>query len=104
MEEANVNHAANKARVRYDPAQINEVGLIAAVKSAGYGAEMRYEHGHHGVEMDRQRREAEIVDYRNKFFTGLILSLPMLYFMLGSIPCQHCPLIFVQCRTRELLH
>ncbi len=84
VEEANVNYAANKARVRYDPAQINEEGLIAAVKSAGYGAEMRHEHGHHGVEMDRQKRETEIADYRNKFFTGLILSLPMLYFMLGS--------------------
>jgi Cu+-exporting ATPase len=84
VEEANVNYAANKARVRSDPAQINEEGLIAAVQSAGYGAEMRHEHGHHGVEMDRKRREAEIADYRNKFFTGLILSMPMLYFMLGS--------------------
>lgn len=84
VEEANVNYAANKARVRYDPAKINEEGLIAAVQSAGYGAEMRHEHGHHGVEMDRQRREAEIADYRNKFFTGLILSLPMLYFMAGT--------------------
>lgn len=84
VEEANVNYAANKARVRFDPAQINEEGLIAAIKSAGYGAEMRHEHGHHDVEMDRKRREAEIADYRKKFFTGLILSLPMLYFMLGS--------------------
>ena len=84
IEEANVNYAANKARVRYDPALINEEGLIAAVKSAGYGAESRHEHGHHGIEMDRKRREDEIADYRRKFLTGLILSLPMLYFMLGS--------------------
>lgn len=84
VEDANVNYAANKARVRYDSAQISEEGLIAAVKSAGYGAEMRHEHGHHGVEMDRKRREAEIADYRKKFFIGLILSLPMLYFMLGT--------------------
>jgi len=84
VEEANVNYAANKARVRYDSAQINEEGIIAAVKSAGYGAEMRHEHGHHGVEMDRKRREDEIASYRNKFLIGLILSLPMLYFMLGT--------------------
>lgn len=84
VEEANVNYAANKARVRYDPAQINEEGIIAAVKSAGYGAESRHGHGHHGVEMDRKRREDEIADYRKKFFIGLILSLPMLYFMLGT--------------------
>jgi Cu+-exporting ATPase len=84
VEEANVNYAANKARVRYDPAQIDEHGLIAAVQSAGYGAETRHEHGHHGVEMDRKRREDEIADYRRKFFTGLILSLPMLGFMVLS--------------------
>lgn len=83
VEEANVNYAANKARVRYDPAQINEEGLIAAVKSAGYGAEMRDEHGHHGMEMDRQRRAAEIADYGKKFLVGLVLSVPMLYIMLG---------------------
>ncbi len=84
VEDTNVNYAANKARVRFDPALVNEDGLIAAVKSAGYGAEVRHEHGHHGVEMDRQRREAEIADYRKKFMTGLLLSLPMLYFMVGS--------------------
>ena len=84
VEDANVNYAANKARVRFDPAQVDEAGLVAAVKSAGYGAEVRHEHGHHGVEMDRKRREDEIHDYRRKFFTGLALSLPMLYFMVGS--------------------
>ncbi len=84
VEEANVNYAANKARVRFDPSKINEERIIATVKSAGYGAEMRHEHGHHGVEMDRKRREDEIADYRNKFFIGLVLSLPMLYIMLGT--------------------
>ena len=84
VKEAHVNYAANKAHVHFDPEQVNEEGLIAAVKAAGYGAEVRDEHGHHGVEMDRKRREAEIAGYRNKFVIGLILSLPMLYFMLGS--------------------
>ena len=35
VEEANVNYGANKARIRFDPAQVNEQGLIAAVKAAG---------------------------------------------------------------------
>ncbi len=84
VEDANVNYAANKAQIRFDPAQVQEEGLIAAVKAAGYGAEIRDEHSHHGVETDRKRREAEVIGYRNKFLIGLILSLPMLYFMLGD--------------------
>lgn len=83
VEEANVNYAANKARVRYDASKVHEHDIVAAVKAAGYGAEVRNEHGHHGVEMDRKRREDEIADYRAKFLIGLVLSLPMLYFMIG---------------------
>ena len=83
VEEANVNFATSKARVSFDPSKIHEHELIAAVKSAGYGAEPQH-HGHHGIELDRKRREDETAAYRNKFFIGLILSLPMLYFMLLS--------------------
>jgi Cu+-exporting ATPase len=84
VEDANVNYAAAKARVRFDPAQINEQGLISAVKAAGYGAEVRDEHSHHGVETDRKRRADEIEGYRRKFLIGLVLSLPMLGFMITS--------------------
>lgn len=84
VEEANVNYAANKASIRYDATQINEEGLIAAIKSTGYGAEARHEHGHHGVEMDKKRREHEIAHYRKKFFIGFVLSVPMMYFMFGT--------------------
>lgn len=84
VEDANVNYAANKAHIHFDPSKVNEEGLIKAVQSAGYGAKVRHEHDHHGMELDRKQRAEEIADYRRKFFTGLILSLPMLYFMLGS--------------------
>ncbi len=81
VEEANVNLAAAKAHVRYDPAKVHEHDLVAAVKAAGYGAEVRHEHGSHGVEMDRKRQADEIAGYRKKFLIGLALSLPMLAFM-----------------------
>lgn len=84
VEEANVNLAAAKAHIRFDPAKVHEHDLIAAVKAAGYSAEVRQEHGHHGVELDRKRQEAEIADYRRKFIIGLVLSLPMLGFMAVS--------------------
>lgn len=82
VEDANVNLAAAKARVQYDPAKIHEHDLVKAVKAAGYGAEVRHDHGQHGVEMDRKRQEAEITSYRRKFLVGLVLSIPMLGFML----------------------
>jgi Cu+-exporting ATPase len=84
VEEANVNLAAAKAHVRYDPSKVHEHDLVAAVKAAGYGAEVRHEHGQHGVEMDRKRQADEISDYRRKFLIGLTLSLPMLAFMVLS--------------------
>ncbi len=94
VHDANVNYAAHKARVRFDPSLINEVGLIAAVKSAGYGAEVHHDHDHNGVIIDKKRREQEISAYRNKFIIGLTLSFPMLYFMLGSF-LPHLPFIDV---------
>jgi Cu+-exporting ATPase len=78
VEEANVNYGANKARIRFDPAQVNEQGLIAAVKAAGYGAIVSDEKDR---EAEKKRRLDEIRSYQRKFWIGLILSLPMLGFM-----------------------
>jgi Cu+-exporting ATPase len=81
VEEANVNLASAKAHVRFDSSMVHEHDLVAAVKAAGYKAEVRNEHGHHGVELDRKRQESEIADYRRKFLIGFALSFPMLVFM-----------------------
>jgi Cu+-exporting ATPase len=45
VEEAHVNLATARADVRFDPARVREDELIAAVKSAGYGAESWKEGG-----------------------------------------------------------
>jgi len=81
VEEANVNYGANKARIRFDPAEVNEQGLIAAVKAAGYGAVVSDEKDR---EAEKKRRLDEIRSYQRKFWIGLILSLPMLAFMVLS--------------------
>lgn len=81
VEDANVNLAVAKANVRFDPTKVHEHDLVNAVKAAGYKAEVRHEHGHHGVALDRKRQEQEIADYRRKFLIGLVLSLPMIVFM-----------------------
>lgn len=84
VQDANVNLASAKAHVHYDPSQVDEQKLVAAVQSAGYGAEVRHDHGQHGIELDRRRQEKEIDDYRGKFLLGLLLSVPMLGFMVLS--------------------
>jgi len=91
VEDANVNLAANKAHIRFDPSVVHEPDLVAAVKAAGYGAEVRDEHSHHGVELDRTQQEREIREYRNRFLWALVLSLPMLGFMVLSF-LPHSPL------------
>ncbi len=79
VKEANVNFAAEKARVIFDRSKTDAKSLIAAVRSAGYQASIA---DNSNPEEDRKRKEAENRDYRNRFFSALILSLPMLYFML----------------------
>ena len=85
VEDAHVNLASAKAHVRYDPHKAHEHDLVAAVNTAGYTAQVRHDHGgHHGMEIDRKRQEAEIDGYRRKFLSGLVLSAPMLGFMVLS--------------------
>jgi len=79
VKEANVNFAAEKARVIFDSSKTNAEDLIAAVNTAGYKASLV---DASNPEEERKIKEQENLDYRNKFFVSLILSLPMLYFML----------------------
>jgi Cu+-exporting ATPase len=82
--DANVNFATSKAHVQFDPAQTTEHHLLHAVESAGYKAQVQHEHGHHAVETDRKRQEAEIADYRRRFLLSFAFSLPLAYFMVRS--------------------
>lgn len=77
--EANVNFASARAHVRYDENQVGATDLMAAVKAAGYGANVLNENDR-GAE--KRRAEKEIRNIRNSFLMALFLSLPMLYFML----------------------
>lgn len=79
VKEANVNFAAEKARVNFDLGKVTLDDLIAAVKSAGYRAALA---DNSDPEAERKRKEKEIKNYRTKFLAALLFSLPMLYFML----------------------
>ncbi|OGJ66733.1 copper-translocating P-type ATPase [Candidatus Peribacteria bacterium RIFCSPLOWO2_01_FULL_51_18] len=79
VKQASVNFAAEKATILFDDHLAGVPDLIAAVKKAGYGAEIVDENDR---EFEKNKREKEIKNYRNKFVLSLILSSPMLYFML----------------------
>jgi len=79
VKDANVNFAAEKARVRYDNTKTNEADLIQAIKKAGYKAEIL---DNKNPEIEKERKQKEIKSYWHKFLWSLAMSLPMLYFML----------------------
>jgi Cu+-exporting ATPase len=60
---ANVNYATESASVEYDPKQVSVAEIVAAIKRAGYG-----------VVVDKP---AETNDIANKFWIGLIFTLPV---------------------------
>ena len=76
---ANVNFAAEKARVVFDTSLATVPQLINAVEKAGYQARLASDVD---PEAERMQKEMVIKKYWYKFLWGLGLSLPMLYFML----------------------
>ncbi len=79
VKEAHVNFAAEKASVTFDETKASVNDLITIIKKAGYGAE---EMKQVSSETESKKREEHIGKYRNLFTTSLVLSIPMLYFML----------------------
>lgn len=79
VKEAHVNYGAEKARVVFDSAVVNEKVIMTTVRDAGYRAEVASEKDS-GAE--REKRENEIRTYRNQFLIGLAFSVPLFYFML----------------------
>ncbi|MFA6995223.1 MAG: heavy metal translocating P-type ATPase [Patescibacteria group bacterium] len=95
VKQANVNFAAEKASIVYDENTTKLPNLIEAINKAGYKAEMV---DSKDSDYDRRKREHETKSYFEKFWFSLVLSLPMLYFMLldfFAIPGKEAVLPFV---------
>lgn len=78
VQEANVNFATSKARIKFDTKLATLKNLKEAVKSAGYRAEVPSETS---SKSETEKRSLEIKYWFTKFMAGLVLSLPMLFFM-----------------------
>jgi len=74
----NVNFAAEKAHVAFDAALTSTEQIIDAVKKSGYHAHVA---GTHDARTEHHHEETT-KSYFRKFIWGLVLSIPLLYFML----------------------
>lgn len=75
---ANVNLALEKATIEFNPSEVTVGDIIAKVEKLGYGAHQKQE--------DTERvdhREKAIKDQKRKFIISAILSLPLLWTMVG---------------------
>ncbi len=76
--DANVNLALEKATIEFNPSEVSIGDIIAKVEKLGYGA--------HQKQDDQEQvdyRERAIKDQKRKFIISAILSLPLLWTMVG---------------------
>jgi len=79
VKEVNVNFSAEKAIVTYDESIANKELFIDVVKQTGYSATFIDEKD---PSFEANKRKKEISSLFSKFAMSLVLSLPMIYFML----------------------
>ncbi|WNS74934.1 heavy metal translocating P-type ATPase [Bacillus sp. DTU_2020_1000418_1_SI_GHA_SEK_038] len=77
---ATVNLALEKATVEYNPAIVSAKDMIQRVEKLGYGASIKSE-GNEKEESDYRLKEIE--KQKRKFIISTILSLPLLWTMVG---------------------
>jgi P-type Cu+ transporter len=80
--EANVNFAAEMARVRYVPERADQAAILAAVAKAGFTATPRLVRDR---EAEKARKEADFQAELRLFWISAILSLPFLAQMIGML-------------------
>src|SRR4051812_6782078 len=80
VSKANVNLALEKATVEYNPSSLSKNEIIQKVEALGYGAIVKEEVNQQETIDHRQR---EIEKQKGKFIFSTILSLPLLWAMVG---------------------
>ncbi|MFS0602007.1 heavy metal translocating P-type ATPase [Peribacillus frigoritolerans] len=75
---ANVNLALEKATLEFNPSEVTISDIIAKVEKLGYGAHQKLDN-----KEQVDHREKHIKDQQRKFIISAILSLPLLWTMVG---------------------
>jgi Cu+-exporting ATPase len=79
--EANVNLALETAAVSYDKEVLSSNDIINRIEKLGYGAKEKVQRA-----VKEQYKEKEYRNKKSKFLISVLLSLPLLYTMLGHTP------------------
>lgn len=80
VSDAMVNFASEKANITHDHEHMNADHLIAAVKKAGYSANIIDDSNPH-AHMDHMNHGGSEKYYKRMFLIGLVLTTPLVYFM-----------------------
>lgn len=83
--DAHVNYATSKARIQLQVSPVTVDKLISVVVAAGYSASEELQNSAAELEADRKRMQAHTAEYGRSCLGSAILSLPLLYFMLGML-------------------
>jgi len=96
VKSVSVNFASEKAYIEFDRAQTDEAKISKAIESLGYKSsveggskEEAGEHDHH-----KEEKKEEIKKLKFRFIFSLILSLPVIYMVMGEMVGLAQPEIF----------
>lgn len=81
MVSANVNLATESAAVEFNSALLSADEIIAKIQNLGYDAKEKVQR-----EVKAQQKEEEINAKKRKLYISILLSLPLLYTMIGHAP------------------
>ncbi|NKE07318.1 MULTISPECIES: heavy metal translocating P-type ATPase [Mesobacillus] len=81
MEAATVNLATESASVEFNSAVLSAEKIISKIQDLGYDAKEKVQR-----EAKAQQKEEEINAKKRKLFISILLSLPLLYTMIGHAP------------------
>lgn len=81
---ANVNLALEKAMIEFNPSEVSIADIITKVEKVGYGAHQKADE-----QETVDHREKAIKQQQHKFILSAILSLPLLWTMVGHFPLRH---------------
>ncbi|WP_311836368.1 cation transporter, partial [Clostridium tyrobutyricum] len=81
VSEANVNFAAEKLKISYDPEKAKIEDVKKSIEKAGYKALEDWEQ----ADDDKQRKEKEISELKNRFIMSAVFAIPLLIVAMGPM-------------------
>jgi Cu+-exporting ATPase len=102
VQQASVNLATEKARVSFDPTQIQSSDLTAAVEAAGYKASVAREDSESAAGQE-QEMQLRLDKLRSRLIISLVLAIPLFLLSMGGMLGLPIP-SFLAAPTAPLVH